>query len=149
MKLESEDEFGCLNLDITSPPLGEEDMGVPSRCYLDSRYLKFSFLDRHENGKLMKAGGSQVVTFCSAASGICGRYCRTAFPECETKAIQILRSWLQTPFKESSQWFLSLSTTASTSSALGTARKRTLDSKTNDWRSNGCEETLHRLVAIQ
>lgn len=27
MKLESEDEFGCLNLDITSPPLGEEDMG--------------------------------------------------------------------------------------------------------------------------
>ncbi|EYE92028.1 putative carboxylesterase [Aspergillus ruber CBS 135680] len=48
---EDEDEFKCLNLEITCPPLHQSKGPLPVLIWIH--------------------GGSQVVTFCSAASGIC------------------------------------------------------------------------------
>ncbi|KAJ6148669.1 hypothetical protein N7497_010651 [Penicillium chrysogenum] len=48
---EVEDEFECLNLDITSPPKSNTEGPLPVLIWIH--------------------GGSQIVTFCSAASKIC------------------------------------------------------------------------------
>ncbi|KAK1138692.1 hypothetical protein N8T08_002083 [Aspergillus melleus] len=48
---EPEDEFDCLNLEITCPPAGSTSHSLPVLLWIH--------------------GGSQVVTYCSAASGIC------------------------------------------------------------------------------
>ncbi|KAL4877994.1 Alpha/Beta hydrolase protein [Aspergillus karnatakaensis] len=48
---EPEDEFECLTVDITAPPGATEKGGLPVLVWIH--------------------GGSQIMTFCSAASGIC------------------------------------------------------------------------------
>ncbi|KAF7122327.1 hypothetical protein CNMCM5793_000284 [Aspergillus hiratsukae] len=48
---EAEDEFECLNLDITRPPLSSTNAALPVLVWI--------------------YGGSQIVTFCSAQSKIC------------------------------------------------------------------------------
>ncbi|KAJ5083398.1 Carboxylesterase type B [Penicillium angulare] len=50
---EPEDEFECLNLEITCPPVSSTSGSLPVLVWIH--------------------GGSQVVTFCSAASQVCGR----------------------------------------------------------------------------
>ena len=49
---EAEDEFECLNLEITCPPVSSETVALPVLVWIH--------------------GGSQVVPFCSAQSSICG-----------------------------------------------------------------------------
>ncbi|KAE8147664.1 Alpha/Beta hydrolase protein [Aspergillus avenaceus] len=49
--IEPEDEFECLHLEITCPPLSSDSEALPVLVWIH--------------------GGSQVVTFCSAASKIC------------------------------------------------------------------------------
>ncbi|KAL1972988.1 hypothetical protein VTN31DRAFT_6530 [Thermomyces dupontii] len=50
---EEEDEFECLNLDVTVPANVSDETPLPVLVWI--------------------YGGSQAVTFCSAASGICGK----------------------------------------------------------------------------
>lgn len=52
--LEAEDEFECLNLEITCPPVSSVTGPLPVLVWIH--------------------GGSQVVTFCSAQSKICGMF---------------------------------------------------------------------------
>lgn len=51
---EAEDELECLNLEITCPPVSPETGALPVLVWIH--------------------GGSQVVTFCSAQSNICGKF---------------------------------------------------------------------------
>lgn len=51
---ETEDEFECLNLEITCPPVSSMTEALPVLVWIH--------------------GGSQVVTFCSAQSKICGMF---------------------------------------------------------------------------
>ena len=69
---EVEDEFECLNLDVTVPA------NVPSGQKLP--VLIWIYGELQINGRCCSArclfdwiGGSQAITFCSAASGICGK----------------------------------------------------------------------------
>lgn len=68
---EAEDEFECLNLEITCPPLGEGGGSLPVVIWIHGTFINL-ILDTGHAGMLIIPGGSQVVTFCSAASGICG-----------------------------------------------------------------------------
>jgi hypothetical protein len=63
---EAEDEFECLNLEITCPPVSRVAAGLPVLVWIH--------------------GGSQIVTFCSAQSKICGTFLESAVTEDHPRA---------------------------------------------------------------
>lgn len=74
---EPEDEFECLNLDITLPDNVASGKSLPVLIWIYGMHAQvqrkqdchgYPYTDL--SGSL--TGGSQAVTFCSAASGICG-----------------------------------------------------------------------------
>ena len=68
---EPEDEFECLNLEITCPPLSSIKEPLPVIVWIHGSFSSFSEARKFNE---LFTGGSQIVTFCSAASKICGEY---------------------------------------------------------------------------
>jgi hypothetical protein len=70
---EPEDEFKCTNLDVTLPSLDSIDDSKkwPVFVWIHGIVLVASWWLK---ALIIGVGGSQAVTFGSAASGICGMY---------------------------------------------------------------------------
>ena len=73
---EAEDEFECLNLEVTCPPVSSAAGPLPVVIWIHG--MHFFSPDNMCPGSnaniILHQGGSQVVTFCSAASKICGKF---------------------------------------------------------------------------
>lgn len=67
---EPEDEFKCTNLDVVLPDRGPDvgNSNLPVLVWIHGKFYVESLLSEAKHG----TGGSQAVTFGSAASGVCG-----------------------------------------------------------------------------
>ena len=69
---EEEDEFECLNLDVTVPANVSDETPLPVLVWIYGWFALLAELVKSRSLTWLK-GGSQAVTFCSAPSGICGK----------------------------------------------------------------------------